>query len=130
MMTAARCTEDFTGASHGLARTRMIPCRLAFDSIAHAAVLRVGQRTDRVWHFWSPSPRAALPRANSKAVPFEPGSGFLPAHCCRWGWTIGSLRLIPYGPGGNNHEAGASNWYFPSPQWQEVSFTDVGGPQF
>jgi hypothetical protein len=21
---------------------------------------------------------------------------------------------IGYGPGGNNHEAGASNWYFPS----------------
>ena len=37
---------------------------------------------------------------------------------------------IPYGPGGNNHEAGASNWYFPSPQWQEATFTDIGGPQF
>jgi len=37
---------------------------------------------------------------------------------------------IPYGSGGNNHEAGASNWYFPSPDWQEASFTDIGGPQF
>jgi len=37
---------------------------------------------------------------------------------------------IPYGSGGNNHEAGASDWYLPSPQWQEVSFTDIGGPQF
>ena len=61
MMTAARCAEDSTGASHGLARTHTIPCRWHFDSTAHAAVLRVGQRTDRVWHFWSPSPRAALP---------------------------------------------------------------------
>jgi len=37
---------------------------------------------------------------------------------------------IPYGSGGNNHEAGASRWYFPSPQWQEVTFTDIGGSQF
>jgi hypothetical protein len=33
---------------------------LAFDLTDHAVVLRVGQRPDRVWHFWSPSPRAAL----------------------------------------------------------------------
>jgi hypothetical protein len=37
---------------------------------------------------------------------------------------------IPYGLGGNNHEAGARNWYFPSAQWQEAVFTDIGGPQF
>jgi hypothetical protein len=37
---------------------------------------------------------------------------------------------IAYGSGGNNHEAGASNWYFPSEQWQEAVFTDIGGPQF
>jgi hypothetical protein len=37
---------------------------------------------------------------------------------------------IAYGPGGNNHEAGASNWYFPSPQWQEATFSDIGGPKF
>jgi hypothetical protein len=37
---------------------------------------------------------------------------------------------IAHGAGGNNHEAGASGWYFPSPDWQEILFTDVGGPQF
>jgi hypothetical protein len=31
------------------------------DPPNHAVVLRVGQRPDRVWHFWSASPRAALP---------------------------------------------------------------------
>jgi hypothetical protein len=31
-------------------------------------------------------------RANSKAAPFGPGSGFLPAPCCRWEWTIGFPR--------------------------------------
>ena len=34
---------------------------LAADLTDNAVVLRVGQRPDRVWHFWSPSPRAALP---------------------------------------------------------------------
>jgi hypothetical protein len=37
---------------------------------------------------------------------------------------------VGYGSGGNNHEAGSSNWYFPSLKWQEVEFTDVDGPQF
>jgi hypothetical protein len=37
---------------------------------------------------------------------------------------------VPYGAGGNNHEAGASNWYFPSSEWQEATFTDMNGPQF
>jgi hypothetical protein len=32
---------------------------------------------------------------------------------------------IGYGAGGNNHEAGASNWYFPSKNWQEAVFTDI-----
>ena len=40
------------------------------------------------------------------------------------------VATIAYGAGGNNHEAGASNWYFPSEQWQEAVFTDIGGPQF
>jgi hypothetical protein len=31
------------------------------DAPNHAVVLSVGQRPDRVWHFWSASPRAALP---------------------------------------------------------------------
>lgn len=32
---------------------------------------------------------------------------------------------IGYGSGGNNHEAGASRWYFPSDNWQEAAFTDI-----
>jgi hypothetical protein len=29
----------------------------------------------------------------------------------------------------NNHEAGASNWYFPSSEWQEVTFSDIQGKE-
>jgi hypothetical protein len=32
---------------------------------------------------------------------------------------------VGYGTGGNNHEAGASGWYFSSPAWQEITFSDV-----
>jgi hypothetical protein len=32
---------------------------------------------------------------------------------------------VGYGAGGNNHEAGASDWYFPASDWQEVTFTDI-----
>jgi hypothetical protein len=32
---------------------------------------------------------------------------------------------IEYGPGGNNREAGASDWYFPSSEWQEATFSDI-----
>ncbi|MGH3054099.1 MAG: hypothetical protein ACRDL7_03870, partial [Gaiellaceae bacterium] len=37
------------------------PMPLVNDPAERAVVLRVGQRPDRVWHFWPPSPRAALP---------------------------------------------------------------------
>jgi len=33
---------------------------------------------------------------------------------------------IGYGSGGNDHEAGASDWYFPSTDCQDAVFTDVG----
>ncbi len=32
---------------------------------------------------------------------------------------------IGFGSGGNNHEAGASQWYFLSDDWQEAIFTDI-----
>jgi hypothetical protein len=37
---------------------------------------------------------------------------------------------VPYGSGGNNHEAGASDCYRSSPEWRELSFTDIVGPRF
>jgi len=32
---------------------------------------------------------------------------------------------IGFDSGGDNHQAGASNWYFPSDDWQEAIFTDI-----
>jgi hypothetical protein len=36
---------------------------------------------------------------------------------------------VPFGGGGNNHEAGASDWYLPSGEWQEAVFSDIPRPQ-
>ncbi len=106
------------------------PMPLAFDLTDHAAVLHVGERTDRVWHFWSPSPRAALPAGKIEGCTVRARVRISAGALLQMGMDYWRSPTIPYGSGGNNHEAGASDWYFPSPQWQQVSFTDMGGPQF
>ena len=95
----------------------------------HAAVLRVGQRADRVWHFWSPSPRATLPAGHLEGCTVRARVRISPGALLQMGMDYWRSPTIPYGAGGNNHEAGASNWYFPSPEWQEATFTDIGGVQ-
>jgi hypothetical protein len=106
------------------------PIPLAYDIRNHAVVLAVGQRSDRVWHFWSPSARATLPVGKRDGCTVRARVMISPGALLQVGMDYWRSPSIPYGPGGNNHEAGASNWYFPSTQWQEATFTDVGGPQF
>ena len=93
-------------------------------------ILPVGQRPDRVWHFWSASPRAALPSGNLEGCTVKARVRISAGALLQMGIDYWRTPTIGYGPGGNNHEAGASNWYFPSDQWQEATFTDIGGPQF
>jgi hypothetical protein len=104
------------------------PMPLIYDHSTHAIVLRVGQQPDRVWHFWSPSPRAALPAGEPEGCRVK--ARIRQGALLQMGMDYWRLPTIPYGLGGNNHEAGARNWYFPSAQWQEAVFTDIGGPQF
>ena len=106
------------------------PMPVIHDTGNHAVVLQVGQRPDRVWHFWSASPRAALPAGNLEGCTVKARVKISQGALLQMGMDYWRSPTIAYGPGGNNHEAGASNWYFPSPQWQEAIFTDIGGPQF
>ena len=94
-----------------------------------AVVLPVGQRPERVWHFWSASPRAALPSGHLEGCTVKARVKISPGALLQMGMDYWRSPSIGYGPGGNNHEAGASNWYFSSDQWQEAVFTDIG-PQF
>ncbi len=104
------------------------PIPLAYDLPHHSVVLRVGQRVDRIWHFWSPSPRAALPAGTLEGCTVHAQVRISSGALLQMGMDYWRSPTVPYGAGGNNREAGASNWYFSSSQWQDASFTDIGGP--
>jgi len=104
------------------------PLPIAYDPSQHTVVLRVGMRPDVVWHFWSASPRAALPAGNIEGCTVKARVKISPGAFLQIGMDYWRNPTVAYGPGGNNHEAGASNWYFPSDQWQDAIFTDIGGP--
>jgi hypothetical protein len=106
------------------------PMPLAYDQNNRSVVLRAGSRPDRVWHFWSPSPRAALPSGKFEGCTVRARVLISPGAMLQMGMDYWRSPTIPFGSGGNNHEAGASNWYFPSPQWQEATFSDIGATQF
>ena len=106
------------------------PIPLAYDSRNHSVILAVGSHSDRVWHFWSPSARAALPAGKVEGCTVRARVMISPGALLQMGMDYWRSPTIPYGSGGNNHEAGASNWYFPSSHWQEATFTDIGGPPF
>jgi hypothetical protein len=105
------------------------PMPITDDATNHAVVLPVGHRPDRVWHFWSPSHRAALPSGHLAGCTVKARVKLSPGALLQVGMDYWRNQTVGYGPGGNNHEAGASNWYFPSSQWQEATFTDIGGPK-
>ena len=71
------------------------------------------------------SEEAHCQMANWRVAPSKSGPKFPRARCCKLEWIIGDRPPVPYGAGGNNHEAGASDWYFPSPRWQDATFTDL-----
>jgi hypothetical protein len=106
------------------------PMPLAFDAANRAAVLHVGQRPDKVWHFWPVSSRAALPSGRLEGCTVKARVKVSPGALLQMGMDYWRNPTIGYGAGGNNHEAGASNWYFPSERWQEAEFTDIGGVKF
>jgi len=101
------------------------PMPLAYSETHNAAVLGVGQRGDRIWHFWSPSPRATLPSGKLEGCTVRARVRISRGALLQMGMDYWRSSTVPYGPGGNNHEAGASDWYFPSPEWQEAVFTDI-----
>jgi hypothetical protein len=107
---------------------RAEPLSLIYDPANHAAVLRVGQRPDRVWHFWAASPRAPLPSGELEGCTAKARVRISPGALLQLGMDYWRNPTVAFGQGGNNREAGASNWYFPSDQWQDAVFTDIGGP--
>jgi hypothetical protein len=101
------------------------PLPLAYSKDRKAVILRVGQNPDCVWHFWSASSRAALPAGHLEGCTVKARVRISRGALLKMGMDYWRNPTVGYGPGGNNHEAGASNWYFPSKNWQEAIFTDI-----
>jgi hypothetical protein len=106
------------------------PIPLAYSEMDHAVVLNVAQRVDRVWHFWSASPRTVIPEGKLQGCTVKIRARISPGALLQIGMDYWRSSDAAYGSGGNNHEAGASDWYFPSPKWQEAVFTDIRAPHF
>ena len=100
------------------------PIPLAYSDDHTEVILRVGQRPDRIWHFWAASPRAALPPGHLEGCTVRIRARISPGALLQVGMDYWRDSSVTYGVGGNNHEAGASNWYLPSPDWQEAVFSD------
>lgn len=111
------------------AGNRAEPIPLSFGPAESAVVLQVGQRPDRVWHFWSASPRPVIPAGKFEGCTVKARVKISDGALLQMGMDYWRNATIPYAPG-NNHEAGASNWYFASDRWQEAVFSDIGGPAF
>jgi hypothetical protein len=100
------------------------PIPLAYSE-KKTVILRVGNRSDRDWHFWAASPRASLPVGHLDGCTVKIRARISPGALLQIGLDYWRNPSIGYGSGGNNHEAGASNWYFPSDKWQDAVFTDI-----
>ena len=101
------------------------PMPMVHSTDHHNVILNVGQRSNRVWHFWASSPRATLPAGNLEGCTVTVHARISKGALLQVGFDYWRNATVGYGSGGNNHEAGASNWYFPSQIWQTASFSDL-----
>jgi hypothetical protein len=101
------------------------PIPLAYSSEREAVILRVGQRPDRVWHFWAASPRVPIPKGHFEGCTVHVRAKISKGALRQVGFDYWRNTTAEYGPGGNNHEAGASDWYFPADRWQDAQFSDI-----
>ena len=101
------------------------PLPLAYSDGKRAVALRVGERPDRVWHFWAASSRRTIPPGHLEGCTVRVRARISRGALLQVGMDYWRNATVSYGAGGNNHEAGASDWYFPSRDWQDATFTDI-----
>ena len=101
------------------------PIPLAYSGDHSVVILRAGSRPERVWHFWAASPRAKLPPGHLEGCIVKARVRISEGALLQMGFDYWRNSTIGYEGGGNNHEAGASDWYFSSPDWQEAIFSDI-----
>jgi len=98
---------------------------LPMKAESRTVTVRVGSRPERVWHFWAASPRAAITPGHFEGCTVRVRARISRGALLQVGFDYGRNPTIDFGSGGNNHEAGASNWYFPWDKWQEATFSDI-----
>jgi len=98
---------------------------LDYSDNHEVVILHVGSRPDRVWHFWAASPRAAIPQGHLEGCTVKIRAKVSDGALLQIGFDYWRDPTVAYGSGGNNHEAGASDWYFPAAEWQEATFSDI-----
>ena len=91
----------------------------------NAVILEVGMRPDRAWHFWAASPRRVLPAGKLEGCTAKMRARISTGALLQLGFDYWRDAHAEYGSGANNHEAGASDWYLPSDEWQTAQFSDI-----
>ena len=101
------------------------PMPMKHSSDRTSVILEVGTRPDRVWHFWAASPRAEIPAGKLEGCTVKVRARISRGALLQVGFDYWRDASVEYGAGGNNHEAGASDWYLPSRKWQTAEFSDI-----
>jgi hypothetical protein len=101
------------------------PMPREYSDDKRAVTLPVGTRPDKVWHFWAASPRSEIPPGKLDGCAVKIRLKISRGALLQVGFDYWRNAQVEYGLGGNNHEAGASDWYLPSEQWQDAEFTDI-----
>jgi hypothetical protein len=102
------------------------PMPTRFSPDRRSVMLDVGRRADVIWHFWAASPRRALPFGRLDGCTVKVRAKISRGALLQVGFDYWRNATVQFGSGGNNHEAGASAWYFPSDGWQDAVFSDIG----
>ena len=99
--------EDYTGVIPGLAPTSTRLCLSAttMPSLLWCRALA----SARIAFFWNASPRATLPPGKLGGCTVKARVKISPGALLPMGMDYWRNATVPCGPGGNNHEAGASN---------------------
>ena len=104
------------------------PMSMRHSADRRTVIFDVGTRPDRVWHFWAASPRMTLPPGKLEGCTVKVRARISRGALLQIGFDYWRNATVGFGAGGNNHEAGASDWYLPSEKWQDAEFTDIHHP--
>ena len=95
---------------------------LAYSNDHHAVILRVGKSPTACGISGRLRPRASIPAGHLEGCTVSVRARISKGALLQVGFDYWRNSTVEYGTGGNNHEAGASNWYFPSKELQKAIF--------